>query len=100
MKIIKNKNRTKLTQAALGKIQCDLAIDNIQLVNVITGEIYPAGIDITDGIITKIREPNEKSNAKQYYDGNNQYLVPGFIDTHMHVESTMMIPENFGKAAV
>ena len=33
MKVIKNKNRTNLTKAALGKIQCDLSIDNIMLVN-------------------------------------------------------------------
>ena len=100
MKVIKNKNHTRLTQAALGKIQCDLALDNAQLVNVITGEIYPAGIDITDGIITRIRMHNEEAYAKQHFDCKNNYVLPGFIDTHMHIESTMMIPENFGKAAV
>ena len=100
MKIIKNKNRTRLTQAALDKIQCDLALDNAQLVNVITGEIYPAGIDITDGIITRIRMNGEEAYAKQHFDCKNNYVLPGFIDTHMHIESTMMIPENFGKAAV
>ena len=100
MKIIKNKNRTRLTQAALGKIQCDLALDNVQLVNVITGEIYPAGVDITDGIISRVRMHGEEANAAKHIDCHNQYLLPGFIDCHMHVESTMMIPENFGKAAV
>ena len=101
MRVIKNKNRTRLTQAALGKIQCDLSIDNIQLVNVITGEIYPAGVDIIDGIIARVRVNGEKCEpaAKEQVNGRNHYLVPGFIDTHMHVESTMMIPENFGLAA-
>ena len=102
MEIIKNKNRTNLTQAALGKIQCDLSIDNIQLVNVLTGEIYPAGVDVLDGVIVRVRMDNSKCNppAKKEIDGHGYYLLPGFIDTHMHVESTMMIPENFGKAAV
>lgn len=100
MKIIKNKNRTRLTQAALGKIQCDLALDNVQLVNVITGEIYPAGVDITDGIITRVRMHGEEAYAAKHIDCHNQYLLPSFIDSHMHCESTMMIPENFGKAAV
>lgn len=100
MKVIKNKDKTKLTQAALGKIQCDLVVDNIQLINVITGEIYPAKVEITDGVITGIKDVNETSNAKEHYDGKGQYLLPGFIDTHMHVESTMTIPENFGKAAI
>ena len=100
MRIIQNKPRTHLTAAALGKIQCDLAIDNIQLVNVITGEIYPAGVDVIDGIIVRVRMNGEEGNAKTHVEGHGWYLLPGFIDTHMHVESTMMIPENFGKAAV
>lgn len=102
MRVIKNKNRTRLTQAALGKIQCDLSIDNIQLVNVITGEIYPAGVDVIDGIIARVRMDGSQClpPAKKQVNGHGYYLLPGFIDTHMHVESTMMIPENFGKAAV
>ena len=36
--------------------------------------------------------------AEAYYDGGGNYLIPGFIDTHMHVESTMMIPENLSRA--
>ena len=102
MRVIEKKNRTHLTQAALGKIQCDLSIDNIQLVNVITGEIYPAGVDVIDGIIARVRMNGEPciSPAKKQVNGHGYYLLPGFIDTHMHVESTMMIPENFGKAAV
>ena len=102
MKVIKNKNRTNLTKAALGKIQCDLSIDNIMLVNVLTGEIYPAGVDVLDGVIVRVRMHNIECDppAKKQINGHGCYLLPGFIDTHMHVESTMMIPENFGKAAV
>lgn len=100
MELIKNKNRTTLTQAALGKIQCDLALENVKLVNVITGEIYPAGVDIINGVIARIRMHSELPNAKRVVDCHQHYLCPAFIDTHMHVESTMMTPENFGKAAV
>lgn len=102
MNIIKQKDRTRLTKAALGKIQCDLSIDNVQLVNVLTGEIYPAGVDVLDGVIVRVRDDGRPCvpAAKEAVDGCGQYLLPGFIDTHMHVESTMMTPENFGKAAV
>ena len=102
MRVVKNKNRTRLTQAALGKIQCDLSIDNVQLVNVMTKEIYPAGVDVIDGIIVRVRMNGEKCEpeAKLTINGENKYLLPGFIDVHMHVESTMMVPENFGKAAI
>lgn len=103
MEVIKNKDTSRLTRAAIGKIPCDLSISHVQLVNVLTGEIYMATVDILDGIIVRVRKTDEidfNSNAKEYVDGAGYYLVPGFIDTHMHVESTMMIPENFGKAAV
>ena len=102
MEIIKNKDRTRLTKAAIGEIPCDLSINNIKLVNVFTGEIYPADVDIIDGIITRVRMHGEECYPapKQKIDGHGYYLLPGFIDVHMHVESTMMIPENFGKAAV
>ena len=102
MKIIKNKNTSRLTSAALGKIPCDLSINNIQLVNVFTGEIYKANIDVLDGVIVRVRMNNEECELPStvIVDGNNNYLLPGFIDTHMHVESTMMTPENFGKAAI
>ena len=102
MQLLKNKDRSRLTLAALGGLQCDLSIDNVRLVNVLTGEIYPAGVDVLDGVIVRVRMNGEPCapTAKEAVDGGGNYLLPGFIDVHMHVESTMMVPENFGKAAV
>lgn len=102
MEIIKNKNRTQLTKTAIGEVPCDLSINNIQLVNVFTGEIYPAGVDIVNGVIARVRMNGEicQPKPKKEIDGHGYFLLPGFLDVHMHVESTMMVPENFGKAAV
>ena len=55
----KSSNRELLLKAALQKIPCDLTIENIQLINVITGEIYPAEVDVFDGIIVRVRSPKE-----------------------------------------
>ena len=103
MQLIKNKNTSRLTRAALGKVACDLSIINVQLINVLTGEIYPVeGIDILDGIIVRIRPIGEQLDipSKEIIDGEGNYILPGFLDVHMHVESTMMVPNNFGRAAV
>ena len=102
MEIIKNKHRVRLVKAAMGEIPCDLSINDINLINVVTGEIYAASVDILDGIIVRVRKPEERCNLEsaQTIPGHGKYLLPGFIDTHMHVESTMMIPENFGYAAI
>ncbi len=96
------KNRSILIKAAMQKIPCDLTVKNVQYVNVFTGEIYPASVDVMEGIVVRVRTKGEETvfESKTIYDGNNMYLIPGFIDTHMHVESTMMIPENFGRAAI
>ena len=102
MRIAKQKNRSRLVAAAMGKIPCDLTIENVQLVNVVTGEVYPASVDVLDGMIVRVREKGETNDrkSKTIYEGNGAYLIPGFIDTHMHVESTMMIPEQFARAVL
>lgn len=100
MRTVKPKDRSRLIQAALGKIPCDLTIGNVQFFNVITGEVYPASVDILDGFVVLVREEGQEAvlPSRSYYDGEGRYLIPGFIDTHMHVESTMMIPENLSRA--
>lgn len=100
MRTRKAKDRARLMQAALGQIPCDLTIGNVQFFNVITGEIYPASVDILDGFVVLVREEGQEAilPSKAYYDGQGRYLIPGYIDTHMHIESTMMIPENLARA--
>ena len=50
---VKN-NRKALIQAALGLVECDLAIKNAKLVNVFTGEVYPATVFVYDGCIAHV----------------------------------------------
>ncbi len=94
------KDRSKMTAAALGKIPCDLSIENARIINVFTGEIMEGAVDILEGIIVRIREKDQKSEipSKQILNANKRYLLPGFIDTHLHIESSLMVPENCGKA--
>lgn len=101
MRTISGVNRSRLIAAARGAAQCDLTIANAQLLNVITGETYTTDVDVLDGVIVRVREEGRPaaSRAKAVYDAAGRYLIPGFIDTHMHVESTMMVPSNFGRAA-
>ncbi len=102
MKILP-KNKQKLLQAALGKIQNDLLIKNTKLVNVITGEIYPANVFVYDGFITHVEYKDlnaDLNNANLIIDAKGKYLIPGFIDAHEHIESSMMTPRNFAKSII
>ena len=64
-----------------------------QLVDLYNREIYPAEITIKNGKITAI---NRQENSKIY----SVYILPGFIDSHIHIESSMLIPSNFAAEAV
>jgi adenine deaminase len=94
-------NRGRLIQAANGQIPCDLVIKNVQLVNVFTKEIYPADIGISEGYIAHVTQPGEEGlSGEEEYDAKGKYAIPGMIDTHIHIESTMMNPTNFAKAVL
>ena len=99
---VMKKDRVRLVDAAMGRIPCDVSFENAKMVNVITGEIYEAAVDVLDGVIVRVREDGRPASvpSKQVIDCQGKYLMPGYIDTHMHVESTMMVPENFGKQAI
>ncbi len=95
------KDKKGLMMAALGKIPSDLAIINANLVNTFTGEIYKANVFIYDGFIAHVEtEDFTEVNAKEIIDAKGQYLTPGFIDAHVHIESSLMIPRNFAKAVL
>ncbi len=94
--------RTKIIEAARGIIPLDILIRNIQLVNVLTGEIYPAEIGISDGWIVSVEQPGSDGSLKalQVIDGDGKFAVPGLIDTHVHIESSMMTPAGFSNAVL
>ncbi len=66
-------------------------IVNGNILNVFTEEIYPGEIYIENGIIQSIKEVNK------YYDN---IIVPGFIDAHIHIESSMLTPSRFAEVAL
>ena len=91
---IKSTNET-----CLGMHVCDLKIENVKLVNVFSGEVYPTNIYIKNKRIVSI-DPSADLEAKKVLDGNGQYALPGLIDAHMHFESTMLSPEALASVVV
>lgn len=96
-------NKRELLKAALGEIKCDLAIINTTYMNLFTGETYPADVFVHKGIIVHVEDNalgTGQDKAKKVIDAKEAYIVPGFIDAHMHVESTMLTPRNFAEAVI
>jgi adenine deaminase len=71
------------------------------LVDIIGKRIYPAEIIIGDGKILSITElptPPDSYGDSQLL--TNNYLLPGFIDSHIHIESSLLVPSEFARMAV
>lgn len=61
------------------------------VVDVLNRRIYPAALQIENGVITQITPQNI---------AYNRYILPGFVDAHVHIESSMLTPAEFARLAV
>ncbi|MEA4961861.1 adenine deaminase [Lutispora sp.] len=85
---------TALIDVAAGRAKAQIVFKNINIVNVFTGEIIKADVAVHDGYIAGIGE----YEGAEEYDMEGKFLCPGFIDSHMHIESTMVTPGEFARA--
>lgn len=77
-------------EISLGKKPVDLLLRNGRLVNVLSGEIHPVSLAIHEGRVVGFGD----YDARETVDLEGRYLSPGFIDGHIHLESSMLgIPE-------
>lgn len=84
-------------EAAQGKIPCDVVIRNVRYLDVFSCQWRTGDISIIDGAVVAV-EPGLA--ATRTVDGTGKFLVPGFIDAHVHVESSLLVPRNFQKAVL
>ncbi|MBC2112071.1 adenine deaminase [Listeria innocua] len=77
-----------------GRAKADLVIKNGRIVNVFSGEIMEGDIAIKNGYIAGI---GHFQDADQIIDAAGEFIVPGFIDAHVHVESAMVTPSEFAR---
>ncbi len=90
-----------LIKAARGLIPADLLIENVSYVNLLTGEIYRASIGVLgDRVAYVIEGDADRLKARRRFDGKGLYAVPGLIDSHLHIESSMLTPPRFAEAVL
>lgn len=82
--------------AARGDTPVDLLLTNGRLVNVFTGSIEKASIAIAGGYVVGFGA----YDAIRTVDLQNQVVAPGFIDAHVHIESSMISVEEFGRSVL
>lgn len=86
----------KLIGIAKGTILADVVIKNCKVVNVYSGEIVEGDIAICNGQIAGVGT----YEGKEVIDAEGRYATPGFIDSHIHIESSYVSPEELGRLLV
>jgi len=91
----------KLLKVALGQMKADLVIRDVTLVNVETGELVSkAEISVCQDRVADVGHPPVIGDGTIVVDGHGAYAIPGLLDGHVHVESSMLSLTNFGIAAL
>ncbi len=87
-------NIEEIIKVSKGENKADLVIKNAKLVNVLSEEIYETDIAVIDGKIAGI---SKGYKGKEEIDVKGAYVTPSFIDGHVHLESSMLMPSEFAK---
>ena len=93
MKMSKTKD---LIRVATSRKKADLVIENCNVINVFSQEIIYGKLAISDGIFIGIGD----YDGTEVIDGEGKYIVPGLIDSHVHIESSMSSPYQFARAVL
>lgn len=83
-------------EVARGLKRADLILKGAQLVNVFSGEVFHTDVAIYRGRIAGLGN----YDAEKVIDLSSKFILPGFIDSHVHLESAMLTPAEFAKAAL
>jgi adenine deaminase len=92
--------RRRAVQAARGEGPFDVLVKGGTLVDVVTGELRAADIGIVGPMIASVHAPGSRTDAATLINAAGAFLSPGLIDTHMHIESSMVTPAGYAQAVV
>ncbi|HCF50076.1 MAG TPA: hypothetical protein DER60_07325 [Syntrophomonas sp.] len=90
-----SKDFEKMRLTALGQAAADVLLINGQVLSVFNGELRQANVAICGSHIAGVGDYQE---GRQVIDLKGRYILPGFIDSHIHIESTMLTPASFAYA--
>lgn len=87
----------RLIGVAMGQEEGDLILRNGIIFNTISGEVYTADVIICDDQIAGV---GNYENASKIIDVKGKFIIPGLIDGHVHIESSMLSPGEFARALI
>lgn len=90
------KDLKRLVRTAQGIEAADLVLKNAEVFHAFTGEFIKCDIAITDGYVAGLGT----YKGEREIDLSGRYVTPGFLDGHVHIESSMMSPREFSRAVI
>ena len=90
------KKISKYIDTAMGREDADLILKGGNVVDVFTGTVIKADVVIKDGVICGVGEYSGKNEV----DVSGNYVLPSFVDAHVHIESSMATPAEYARAVM
>ena len=89
-----------LLAVARGDAPADVVLTGGLLINVLSSEIYRADVAIKNGRIAGVSQTADIYKGLETWDLHGEFLAPGFIDAHVHIESSLMLPAEYANAVL
>src|SRR5687768_8791669 len=89
-----------LLEVARGEAPADLVITGGRLLNVLSGEVYPAEVALYSGRIAGVSRTPGEYQGREKIDIAGDYIAPGLMDAHVHVESSLLVPAEYANAVL
>ena len=93
------KHLQRLINVSRGRARADLRITNCHIVDVFNKEVFDSDLYVVDGLIAGFGE-EWFPEALEVVDAKGAYIVPGFIDSHLHIESSHVSPAEYSRLVV
>jgi adenine deaminase len=90
--------RARAVAAAQGFEPFDLLLTGGTVIDVGSGELRAADVGIVGPIVASVHEPGSRSDALDSFDCAGRWISPGFMDLHVHFESSMLTPGSYAEA--
>lgn len=89
-------NIAKYINTAMGRESADLILKGGNVVDVFTGKVIRADVIVKDGVICGVGS----YSGKREVDVSGKFVMPSFVDAHVHIESSMVTPAEYAKAVI
>lgn len=88
----------RIIDVAKGDLPADILLKNVRMANVFTGEVYGTNVALAGDRIAGVGE--DYREGREILDLDGLFLLPGFVNGHLHLESTLLHPAEYARLAL